>query len=40
MKNQGRWTEITNINITNKIHQMVERISGFEDTIEEINMSV
>lgn len=32
--------KITNINITNKIHQMKERISDFEDTIEEINMSV
>lgn len=34
------WTEITEVNFTNKIWEMEERILGIEDTIEKMNISV
>ena len=36
--NLGKWT--TEASITNRIQEMEERISGVEDTIEEIDSSV
>jgi hypothetical protein len=39
MENLGKITGITDTNITNKIQVMEERISGGEDTIEDINTS-
>jgi predicted nucleic acid-binding Zn-ribbon protein len=40
MKNLGKRTQATDANITNKIHETKEQISGSEDTIEEIDTSV
>lgn len=40
MKNLGTWTGITEAIFTNRIQAMEERISGIEDTIEEVNTSV
>jgi uncharacterized coiled-coil protein SlyX len=40
MENLGKRTETTYISITNGIQKLEERISGGEDMIEEINISV
>ena len=40
MENLGKWTETTDANITYRIQAREERISGGEDTIEEINSLV
>jgi glutamate synthase domain-containing protein 3 len=40
MENLRMRTGTTDLNITNRIHEMEERISGIEDVIEEINISV
>jgi hypothetical protein len=40
MENLRKRTGTPNINITNKIQEMEERISGIENTIEEMNTSV
>jgi uncharacterized coiled-coil protein SlyX len=40
MKNLGNRTGTTDASITNRIQDMEERISGVEDTIEEIGASV
>ena len=40
MENLGKWTGTTDANITNRIQEMEERISGIEDTIEETDPSV
>ena len=37
MENLGKWTGTTETCITNRIHEIEERISGGEDSIEEIN---
>ena len=37
MENLGKQTETTETSITNTIQEIEERISGDEDTIEEIN---
>ena len=39
-KNLSKQTGTTDANITNRIQEMEERISGIEDTIEEIDSSV
>ena len=39
MENLGKRTGPTDANITNRIQKMKERISGIEDTREEINQS-
>ena len=39
MENLGKISGIIDTNITNKIQVMEERISGGEDTIEDINTS-
>ena len=36
MENLGKQTGITDASITNRIQEIEERISGVEDTIEEI----
>ena len=40
MEKLGKWTETTNANITNRIKEMEERISGVEDTRDEIDSLV
>ena len=40
MENLGKWTEITESRITNRIQDIEERISDSEDTIEKINALV
>ena len=40
MENLGKWTENTDTCITNRIQNMEERVSDFEDTIEEIDALV
>lgn len=40
MGSLGKLTKITDTSITNRIQKMKERISGVEDTIEEIGISV
>jgi predicted nucleic acid-binding Zn-ribbon protein len=40
MKNRGKRTRTIKVNITNTIQDMQEKISGIEDTIEEIIMSL
>jgi uncharacterized coiled-coil protein SlyX len=40
MENLGKKSEITDVSITNRIQEMEERISGVEDTVEEINTTV
>jgi len=40
MGNLGKRTGTTDISITNRIQEMGETISGIEDTIEEIDVSV
>ena len=37
MENLGKWTGTTETSITNRIQEIEERISGTEDTIEEID---
>ena len=37
MENLGKWTETSETSITNRIHEIEERISDSEDTIEKIN---
>ena len=39
MKNLGKRTRITHVCITNRIEEIEERISGTEDTFEEIKIS-
>lgn len=34
--NLGKWTGTTDISINSRLEEMEERITGFEDTIEEI----
>ena len=34
MENLGKWTGTTKTRITNRIHEIKERISGVENTIE------
>jgi hypothetical protein len=36
-ENQGKRTRTTDENITNRIQEVEQRISGIEDTIEEID---
>ena len=40
MENLGKWTGTTETSITNRIQEIKERISGAEDTIEEIDSSI
>jgi hypothetical protein len=40
MENIGKRTGVTNTSITNKIQEIEERISGAEDTIEDIDTTV
>ena len=40
MENLGKRTGTAEVSITNRIQEMEERISGIEDTIEEIDTSV
>ena len=40
MKNLGKWTGTTDINTTNRIQEMEERILRIEDTIEEMDTAV
>ena len=40
MENLGKRTGTTDVRITNRIQEMGERISGTEDTIEDIDTSV
>jgi methionine synthase II (cobalamin-independent) len=40
MENLGKTTETSNTSIGNKIQEMEDRISGIEDTVEEIDTSV
>jgi uncharacterized coiled-coil protein SlyX len=40
MENLGKWTGATDASITNRIQEMEEKISGSEDTLEEIDISV
>ena len=37
MENLGKWTGTTETSITNRIQEIEERISGTEDSIEEID---
>ena len=37
MENLGKWTRATETSITNRIQEIEERISGAENTIEEID---
>lgn len=39
MKNRGKRTGTTNVSIPNRIQEMEQKISGVEDTIEEISIS-
>ena len=40
MENLGKRTRTTDISITNRIHEMEERITDIEDMTEEINIQV
>jgi uncharacterized coiled-coil protein SlyX len=40
MENLGKRPETTNTSISNRIQEMEERISGVENTLEEIDISV
>ena len=40
MENLGKRTGATDASITNRIQEMEEKISGSEDTLEEIDISV
>ena len=40
MKNLGKRSEITDVSITNRIQEIEERISGVEDTVEEMDTTV
>lgn len=40
MDNLGKWSGATGASITNKIQDIEERVSGVEDTIEDIDTSV
>ena len=40
MENLGKWAGTTEISITNRIQEKEERISGAEDTTEEIDLLV
>ena len=40
MENLGIWSETTEENIYNRIQEVEERISGVQDTIEEIDSLV
>ena len=40
MENLGKRSGITKVSITNRIQETEERISGAEDTVEEINTTV
>ena len=40
MKDLGKRSGITDVGITNGIHKIEERISGVEDTIEEVDTTV
>jgi translation initiation factor 2B subunit (eIF-2B alpha/beta/delta family) len=40
IENIGKRTETTMVSITNRIQWMEKRISGLEDTVEEIDISV
>ena len=40
MENLGKRSEIIDVSITNRIQETEERISGVEDTIEEIDTAV
>jgi methyl-accepting chemotaxis protein len=40
VKNLGERSGITDVNITNRIQEIEERISGVEDTIEKIDTNV
>jgi hypothetical protein len=37
MENLGKWSGITDVSITNRTQEIEERISGLEDTEEEID---
>jgi tetrahydromethanopterin S-methyltransferase subunit B len=40
MDNIGKRSEATDTSITNRIQEIEERISGLEDTIENVNTSI
>ena len=40
MENLGKWTKTTETSITNRLQEIEERISGVEETIEEIDSLV
>ena len=40
MKDLGKRSGITDVSITNRIQKIEERISGVEDTIEEVDTTV
>jgi uncharacterized coiled-coil protein SlyX len=40
MENLGKRSGITDVSITNRIQEIEERISGLEDTVEEIDTTV
>ena len=40
MENLGKWTGTTEASITNRVQEIEKRISGTEDTIEEIDSLV
>jgi predicted nucleic acid-binding Zn-ribbon protein len=40
MEDWGKWSGVTDVSITKRIQEMGERISGVEDTVEEIHTTV
>jgi uncharacterized coiled-coil protein SlyX len=40
MESLEKWSEIWNVSITHRIQEIEERISGVEDTVEEIGTIV
>jgi hypothetical protein len=40
MENLGKRSGITNVSITNRIQEIEERLSGVEDSIEDIDTTV
>lgn len=40
MDNLGKWSGATGASITNKIQDIEERVSGVEDTIEDIDTTI
>jgi uncharacterized coiled-coil protein SlyX len=40
MEDLGKWSGITDVSIDNRIQEIEERISGVEDTIENIDTNV